>query len=87
MEKIRLKSCSPILMVLFVGAVLLHQITHGYGSLICLSLAVMVMAGQLLLQHQLSQDLKAIQSALEYKHHQESQQQILALTQRLLLEN
>ncbi|MDO4436248.1 MAG: hypothetical protein Q4B71_07550 [Cardiobacteriaceae bacterium] len=87
MEKIRLKPCSPILMVLFIGAVLLHQITNGYGSLICLLLAVIVMMGQMLLQHQLTQDLKAIQSALEHKHDWESQQTILALTQRLLQDN
>lgn len=85
MENIRLKSCSSILMVLFIGAVLLHHITKGYGSLICLTLALLVMFAQALLQYHLSKDLKMIR-ALEQNPTFDNLRLILALTQRLLTE-
>ena len=48
---------------LIVLAALLHQVTHGYGSAICLVLIVIVMGGQALMLHQIRRDFADMDAA------------------------
>lgn len=58
-----LKPCTPLVGGLIVLAALLHQVTHGYGSAICLLLIIIVMGGQALMLHQIRRDFATIAAA------------------------
>ena len=62
-EPAPLKPCTPLVGGRIVLAALLHQVTHGYGSAICLLLIIIVMGGQALMLHQIRRDFAAIDPA------------------------
>ena len=62
-ESAPLKPCTPLVGGLIVLAALLHQVTHGYGSAICLLLIIIVMGGQALMLHQIRRDFATIAAA------------------------
>ena len=62
-EPAPLKPCTPLVGGLIVLAALLHQVTHGYGSAICLLLIVIVMGGQALMLHQIRRDFADMDAA------------------------